>query len=47
MGVNNPDCAPVTVERRNPAHAETGSNDFVNDDRLLFCAPRNRNAPLD
>jgi len=45
--LNNPDYPPATVERWDPAHAESGFNDFVNDDRLLFCVPRNRNAPLD
>ena len=47
MRANDPNCAPVIVERGRPAHAESGLDDFVNDDHLLLCVPRNRNAPLD
>jgi hypothetical protein len=32
MRVNDPNCAPIIVERRDPARAESGFNDFVNDD---------------
>jgi hypothetical protein len=31
MGVNNPDCARIIVESRDPAYAKSDFNDFVND----------------
>jgi hypothetical protein len=36
MRVNDPNCALIIVERRGSAHAESGFNDLVDDDRLLL-----------
>ena len=38
MRVKNLDCAPVIAEGRDPAHAESGLNDLVDDDIPIFHA---------
>jgi hypothetical protein len=39
MRVDNPDCVPVIVEGGDPAHAESGFDDIVNDDLPVFPTP--------